>query len=87
MSEATYSALKVDAAAVEPGAEIDLAEVFPSWNPDSESLRVLVDFVNDSTDEASPGYLAPEDRVATFDMDGTILCEKAPVYLDYCLTM
>ena len=87
VGEATYSALKVDAAAVEPGAEIDLAEVFPSWNPDSESLRVLVDFVNDSTDEASPGYLAPEDRVATFDMDGTILCEKAPVYLDYCLTM
>ena len=87
VGEATYSALKGDAAAVEPGAEIDLAEVFPSWNPDSESLRVLVDFVNDSTDEASPGYLAPEDRVATFDMDGTILCEKAPVYLDYCLTM
>ena len=41
----------------------------------------------DATDESSSGYLEPEDRVATFDMDGTIICEKAPVYVDYCLTM
>lgn len=34
-----------------------------------------------------PESLDPEDRIAVFDMDGTILCEKAPVYLDYCLTM
>ena len=40
-----------------------------------------------STDESDPGYLEPADRVAVFDMDGTILCEKAPVYFDYCLTM
>ena len=25
--------------------------------------------------------------LAIFDMDGTILCEKAPVYIDYCMTM
>ena len=41
----------------------------------------------DVTDESSSGYLDPEDRIAVFDMDGTILCEKAPVYVDYCLTM
>ena len=35
----------------------------------------------DVTDEASPNYLDPADRIATFDMDGTILCEKAPVYI------
>ena len=66
---------------------IDYAEAFPSWNPDSASLRELVDFVSDCTDESSPNYLDPADRIATFDMDGTILCEKAPVYIDYCLTM
>ena len=27
------------------------------------------------------------ERIATFDMDGTIICEKAPVYVDYCLTL
>ncbi len=67
--------------------EINYAEVFPSWNPDSESLSELVAFVSDCTDENSPNYLDPVERIATFDMDGTIICEKAPVYIDYCMTM
>ena len=66
---------------------IDYAEVFPSWNPDSASLRALVDFVSACADPSGPDYLDPAERIATFDMDGTIICEKAPVYVDYCLTM
>ena len=69
------------------GKNIDYAVTFPSWNPDSESLSELVDVVAGVTDEESSEYLEPEDRIAAFDMDGTILCEKAPVYIDYCLTM
>ena len=60
---------------------------FPSWNADSKSLKELVDFVSSATDKNDPGYIEPKDRIAVFDMDGTILCEKAPVYVDYCLTM
>lgn len=37
--------------------------------------------------DTSAGYIPPADRVATFDMDGTIICEKAPVYIDTCLTL
>ena len=77
---------KADGAAA-AGGDIDYAVTFPSWNPDSQSLGELVDFVAAVTDEESPEYLDPADRIATFDMDGTILCEKAPVYIDYCLTM
>lgn len=66
---------------------IDYAVAFPSWNQDSASLHELVDFVSASIDESNPGYLVPADRIAVFDMDGTILCEKAPVYFDYCMTM
>ncbi len=66
---------------------LDYEKTFPSWNPDSASLAALVAFVTDVTDESSPNYIEPADRIATFDMDGTILCEKAPVYFDYCLTM
>ena len=73
-------------AAVSDG-NADLTEFFPSWNTDSTSLKELIDFVSASTDESNPDYLDPADRIATFDMDGTILCEKAPVYVDYCLTM
>ena len=88
---------KADTQYLAPGAEeeteaevedvLDVAESFPSWNPDSASLKELIDFVADCTDESSPNYLDPVERIATFDMDGTILCEKAPVYVDYCLTM
>lgn len=69
------------------GKTVDIAKTFPSWNPDSASLKELIDFVTACTDPSSSEYLEPEDRIATFDMDGTILCEKAPVYVDYCLTM
>ena len=66
---------------------VDFAETFPSWNSRSQSLQELVAFVYGCTNPSSPEYLEPADRIATFDMDGTILCEKAPVYVDYCLTM
>ena len=67
--------------------ETDYSELFPSWDPDSAPLRELVDFVTACTDESGPAYVDPEDRIAAFDLDGTIMCEKAPVYFDYCLTM
>ena len=102
VGDATYNALKngavdqavetdqaaaADQAVEAADGELDYAESFPSWNPDSASLGELVDFVAACTDESSPEYLDPKDRLAVFDMDGTILCEKAPVYFDYCLTM
>lgn len=71
----------------EAETEIAYAEAFPSWNSGSASLGELVAFVSACTDESSPDYLEAADRIAVFDMDGAILCEKAPVYVDYCLTM
>ena len=62
-----------------------LEETFPSWNADSESLKKLVAFVRDAMDETNENFVPVEDRVATFDVDGTILCEKAPFYADYCM--
>ena len=75
------------APAAAASGEIDFAATFPSWNPDSASLKELVDFVLASVDESGSGYIPPADRIATFDMDGTIICEKAPIYIDSCLTM
>ena len=66
---------------------VKLAEAFPSWDSESPALAELVSFVADVSDESSENYVEPQDRVATFDMDGTILCEKAPVYIDYMLTI
>ena len=86
-AEPTTQTAEPTQTADETGADADYAALFPSWDPDSASLKELVDFVKDTADPGSDGYLEPADRIAVFDMDGTILCEKAPVYIDYCLTM
>lgn len=49
------------------------------WNK-GVPKSAIVDFVSSVTEYNSPNYLPPEDRIATFDMDGTIMCEK-PLYV------
>lgn len=50
----------------------------PSWN-DGPAKRAILDFVRATTDAASPQYVSPEDRFATFDQDGTTWVEH-PIY-------
>lgn len=49
-----------------------------SWN-DGAARRAIVDFVQATTDKASPNFVPPEDRIATFDQDGTLWVEH-PLY-------
>jgi phosphoglycolate phosphatase-like HAD superfamily hydrolase len=55
-----------------------------SWN-EGPSKSAIVDFVGRVTSDG-PDYVAPEARVAVFDNDGTLWCEK-PMYvqLDFLL--
>jgi phosphoglycolate phosphatase-like HAD superfamily hydrolase len=50
-------------------------DALPSWNDDDAKARI-VDFVSRVTDSGGPDYLKPEDRIATFDNDGTLWVEK-----------
>ena len=59
--------------------------VFSEWNADAPALKALTEFVEEVTDEASPAYIPPADRIATFDMDGTLCGELYPTYLEYYL--
>ncbi|MBR3235625.1 MAG: haloacid dehalogenase-like hydrolase [Atopobiaceae bacterium] len=72
-------------ATAKAGASVDIAKTFPSWNSNSASLAELVAYVQDVCDPNSPNYKEPAQRIATFDMDGTIISEKAPMYVDYML--
>ena len=56
---------------------------FEFWNESSPALAALRDYVQAVTDEASPDYVPAEDRIAVFDMDGTLYGEKAPIYIDW----
>ena len=56
-----------------------------SWN-DGPAKQAIIDFVRATTGQASPKFVPPEDRVATFDQDGTLWVEH-PIYSQvvYCL--
>lgn len=56
---------------------------FKYWNSDSEPLKRLKEFVTMVTDSTSDGYVPPCDRIAVFDIDGTLLCETAPTYVNF----
>jgi len=60
-------------------------EAFPDWNADAPALNALIDYVEAVTDEASPDFIPEVDRIATFDMDGTLMAELYPTYLEYYL--
>ena len=59
-------------------------EYFTLWNP-CEALTALQDYVKDVTDPASANFIPAEDRIATFDMDGTFVGELYPSYFEYNL--
>jgi phosphoglycolate phosphatase-like HAD superfamily hydrolase len=54
------------------------ADPLPSWN-DTEAKAAIVAFVESVTDPASPDYVTPAARIATFDNDGNLWAEQ-PVY-------
>jgi phosphoglycolate phosphatase-like HAD superfamily hydrolase len=61
------------------------ADPLASWN-DGPAKQAIVDFVKATTTQGSPQFVPPEERVATFDQDGTLWVEH-PMYTQivYCL--
>src|SRR5580698_10698194 len=51
----------------------------PSWN-DTAPKQAIVAFVERVTKEGSPDFVAPPERIATFDNDGTLWVEQ-PIYI------
>jgi phosphoglycolate phosphatase-like HAD superfamily hydrolase len=53
--------------------------VLESWN-DGHTKSAIIDFVGGVTTHGGPDYVEPQQRVAVFDNDGTLWCEK-PMYI------
>jgi len=57
----------------------------PSWN-DTAPKKAIIAFVEKVTKEGSSDFVLPAERIATFDNDGTLWCEKPlPVQLFFTL--
>ncbi|HEY2895447.1 MAG TPA: HAD family hydrolase [Pirellulales bacterium] len=50
-------------------------DALPSWN-DGPAKRAILHFVSRVTTAGSPDFVRAEDRLATFDNDGTLWCEQ-----------
>ena len=61
------------------------ADPLPSWN-EGAAKQSIIAFVEKVTKEGSPNFVPVAERIATFDNDGTLWCEKPiPVQLFFAL--
>ena len=72
-----FACILAMAAAIGPAWAQDL----PSWN-EGPVKDAIIDFVTAAMTEGGPGWVEPEDRIATFDNDGTLWTEH-PVYFQF----
>jgi phosphoglycolate phosphatase-like HAD superfamily hydrolase len=66
-------------------AQVTQGGPLPSWN-EGPAKQAILDFVRATVERSSPNYVAPEERIAAFDQDGTLWVEH-PMYTQvvYCL--
>jgi phosphoglycolate phosphatase-like HAD superfamily hydrolase len=61
------------------------ADPLPSWN-DGPTKQSILDFVAAVTKQGGPDYVAPAERIATFDNDGTLWIEQ-PIYTQFAFAI
>jgi phosphoglycolate phosphatase-like HAD superfamily hydrolase len=66
-------------------AQAQIQDPLPSWN-EGPAKQAIVSFVQKIMDKSNPAYVPPEERIATFDQDGTLWVEH-PMYTQvmFCL--
>ncbi|MBQ1527123.1 MAG: haloacid dehalogenase-like hydrolase [Lachnospiraceae bacterium] len=88
----TTGEVKIDNPAVSSG-EAEYNEAEPAgvqgellyWSEDSAAAASIRDYVAEVTDINSDKYIPIEDRIAVFDMDGTLIGELYPSYFEYMM--
>jgi phosphoserine phosphatase len=85
LHQSVFLAVVLLALFVSPGrvAAQDADDPLPSW-AEGPARQAVLDFVATVTDPDGPGFVPPEDRIATFDNDGTLWVER-PTYVQVTL--
>jgi hypothetical protein len=82
---APLAALAVTFGLLLPTAAAAQSDPLPSWN-DGPAKQAIVDFVKATTDSTSASFVKPEERIATFDNDGTLWVEQ-PMYNQFVFAL
>ena len=64
--------------------QADTAKTMTYW-AEGESRTAFLKYLDAITDESSPDYIPETDRIAVFDLDGTLIGEQFPVYFDWMM--
>jgi hypothetical protein len=81
----SLAALPVMIGALRPEDAFAQAEPLPSWN-DGAAKASIVEFVTRVTAQGGPDHVAPADRIAVFDNDGTLWAEQ-PMYVQLAFVL
>ena len=65
--------------------QVKKAKDFKYWSKDSVAKQKLIEYVSDVTNKKSKNFIPIADRIAVFDVDGTIACETAPFCFDFMM--
>lgn len=55
------------------------------WYNEAPAKQALVSYMKDITNKKSPDFIPVENRIAVFDLDGTLILETDPTYFDWAL--
>ena len=61
------------------------ADALSLWTDSAPLKSQLIEYIKTVTDESSADFIPVENRIAVFDMDGTLCCETDPGYFDHKL--
>ncbi len=55
------------------------------WTKGSEAMESINEYILAVTDKSSPDFIPAEDRIAVFDLDGTLMSETYPFCFEYMI--
>ena len=71
----------------EVSADSDAGGPLSLWTDEAEAKKQLLSYMQDITKEGGEDYIPVENRIAVFDLDGTLYGETNPTYFDYSLLL
>lgn len=84
-SSAETSEAKPTATAKSASETVKQTDALSLWKKDAPLKKELTNYIKAVTDKGGKDFIPVEDRIAVFDMDGTLCCETDPGYFDHKL--
>ena len=85
VAEAEADVAKTETEATDDTVDAGKKAELEYWTEDSVAAASIRDYVARVTDEDSDAFIPIEDRLAVFDMDGTLIGELYPSYFEYMM--